>query len=82
MLNGRCFFNAVSSYSSFAKLKISSFDELMDNLGQMDDGIWRIISGGWLDEVYVYDNLSSGFLNGRYVPSMRLNVTSRKSTIF
>ena len=22
------------------------------------------------------DNLSSGFLNGRYVPSMRLNVTS------
>ena len=48
----------------------------------MDDGIWRIIGGGWLDEVCMYDNLSSGFLNGRYVPSMWLNVTSRKSTIF
>ena len=81
MLNGRCFFNAVS-YSSFVKFKISSFDELSDNLRQMDDGIWRIIGGGWLDEVCMYDNLSSGFLNGQYVPSMTLNVTSRKSTIF
>ena len=30
----------------------------------------------------MYDNLSSGFLNRQYVQSMRLNVTSRKSTIF
>ena len=75
------FFNAVL-YSSFVKLKISSFDELSDNLRQTDDGIWRIIGGGWLDEVCMYNNLSSGFLNGRYVPSMRLNVTLRKSTIF
>ena len=62
-------------------LKISSFDELSDNLQQMDDGIWRIIGGEWLDEVCMYNNLSSGFLNGQYVASMRLNVTSRKSTI-
>ena len=45
----------------------------------MDDEIWRIIGGGWLDELCMYDNLSSGFLIGRYVPSMRLNVTLRKS---
>ena len=32
------FFNAVS-YSSFVKLKIFSFDELSDNLQQMDNGI-------------------------------------------
>ena len=44
------FFNAVS-YSSFVKLKLSSFDELSDNLRQMDDGIWQIIGGGWFDEV-------------------------------
>ena len=57
-------FNAVP-YSSFVKLKISSSDELPGNLRQMVDGIWRIIGGGWLDEVCMYDNLSSGFLNGR-----------------
>ena len=69
-------FNAVS-YSSFVKAKIFSFNELSDNLRQMDDGIWRIIGGGWLDEVCMYGNLSSGFLKGRYVPSMRLNVMLR-----
>ena len=27
----------------------------------MDNGIWQIIGGGWLDEVCMYDNLSFGF---------------------
>ena len=41
------FFYAVL-YSSFVKLKLSSFDELLDNIQEMDDGIWQIIGGRWL----------------------------------
>ena len=44
------FLSAVS-YSVFAVLKISSFDELSDSRLLIEVGICLIIDGGWFDDV-------------------------------
>ena len=47
-----------------------------DSLSPTEFRICLIISGGWFDEVWTYNNLSFDFLNGRHVPFSKLNVTS------
>ena len=34
---------------------------------------------GWFDFAWIYIGLLFGFLNGKYLPVSRLNVTSKKS---
>ena len=71
-------FDKASSYPPFTELNISSLDEFRNNLSTIEIGNCFNIPVGWFEEVWIYDILSLGFLYGRYVPSDKLNVTSKK----
>ena len=75
-------FDSASSYSAFDFSNISWLDEFFDSLSRPEFGICLIICSGWFHEVQTYNNLLFGFLNWRYVPFSKLNVTSKKSSIF
>ena len=70
------------SYSGLAQLKTCSLEELLESLSSIESGGCLIIWGGWFEEVWMYSKLSIGFLEGLYLLFVRLNVTSKKFTIF
>ena len=74
------FFQAVS-YSDFASLEISLLDEVLFDLLLIDIGMCLMTRGGWLEDVLTYNKRPLGFLYGRYVLFVMLNVTSQKSAI-
>ena len=67
---------SASSYFAFDFLDISWLDEFFHSLSSIEFGICLIICGGWFDEVWTYNNLSYGFLNGLYVSFSKWNMKS------
>ena len=67
------------SYSGFALLNSSSLQDKSDNRLFIIFGRSFIMVEGWFDFAWIYIGLLFGFLNGKYLPVSRLNVTSKKS---
>ena len=65
--------------SIFRWVKTSSLEEFLDKCSLTIFGNWLIISGGWFEDLLIYNNKSFGFLYGLYVPLFKLNVVAKKS---
>ena len=75
------FFKAVS-YSDFVSSKIFSLDQVLFNYFLIDIVMQLMTWGEWLEDMLTYNKGPLVFLNGQYVPFVRLKVTSKKSRIF
>ena len=69
-------------YGIAARSKDSLSDEMSERRLLIDSGMLLIITGGWLDLVWIYKGVLFGFVYGICLPVVRLSVTSRKSTHF
>ena len=72
------FLNALNASS----WKMFWLKEFCDRRFSIVFGICFIMFGGWLDSTFIYYILLSGLWYGLYVPSFRLLVIYRLSTIF
>ena len=68
-------------YWHLDELKTSSLEEFLDKYSLIIFGNWLTISGGWLEDLLIYNNKLFGFLYGLYVPLFKLNVMSKKYAI-
>ena len=64
------------------ELKSSSLEEFLDKRSLTIFGNWLKIWGGCFEDLLINNNESFLFLYGLYVPLFKLNVISKKSTIF
>ena len=69
------------SYWYLDKLKTSSLEEFLDKRSLIIFGNRLKICVGWFEDLLIYNNKSFGFLYSLYVPLLKLNVMSKKSTI-
>ena len=53
-----------SSYSPLDVLNTSLFEEFLDNMSLIILGNWLIICGGWLEFLFMYNNVSFVFFYG------------------
>ena len=69
------------SYWFLDKIKTSSLEKFLDKRSLITIGIWLIICDGWFEDLLIYNSKSFGFLYSLYVPSFKLNVKCKRSTI-